>query len=213
MRIAIVDDHKLLTDAIALALKDMFDESQLLIFNNPYTFIDSISDEMFPDIVVTDLLMPQMSGLELISTIRTITKNVAKVIVLTSVSDAQTIRQALRNGASAYISKDASLIELPEAIHEVMNGQEFISPILQKNLIKSMFTEDKHIYYLSPREKEVLKKICTGMTVKEIAYEMNLSAHTVQTYQKKIMKKFKVNRTADLIVFALKNGLYTVSVR
>ncbi|WP_198175043.1 response regulator [Spirosoma arboris] len=210
MQIAIVDDHKLLTDAIALALKGTFEESQLVVYNNPLTFLEAIRPDRFPDIVVTDLLMPHMNGMELIQAVRKTAHNRIKIIVLTSVSDAQSIRQALRSGASAYISKDASLTELPEAIQEVMNGQEFISPILQKSLIKSMFTEEQHVFYLSPREKEVLKKICTGMTVKEIAYDMELSAHTVQTYQKKIMKKFKVNRTADLIVFALQHGLYTL---
>ncbi|MBD2755290.1 response regulator [Spirosoma validum] len=210
MRIVIVDDHKLLTDAIALALRDTFDESQLRVYNNPLTFIDTISPDRFPDVVVTDLLMPQMSGLDLLQTLRTITGNRIKVIILTSVTDAQSIRQALRSGANAYIAKDASLKELPEAIQEVMNGQEFISPSLQKSLIKSIITEEQHVFYLSPREKEVLKKICAGMTVKEIAHNMELSAHTVQTYLKKIMKKFKVNRTADLIVFALRHGLYTL---
>jgi two-component system invasion response regulator UvrY len=93
----------------------------------------------------------------------------------------------------------------------VITGGQFISPALEKSLIKSIFTEDQHVFHLSPREKEVLSLVCSGRTIKEMAYDMALSAHTVQTYQKKIMKKFKVNRTADLIVFAIQNGLYHVT--
>ncbi len=206
MNIAIIDDHKLLTDAIRFALKDY----ELSVFNDPVCFLDATRQGFKPDIIITDLLMPQMSGIDLIEAIRKDKENPARIIVLSSVNDAQTIRHCLRKGANAYVSKDASLSELPDAIREVAGGNEFISFNLQKTLIKSMLTEDQYVYHLSPREKEVLQMICQGNTIKEIAYEMQLSAHTVQTYQKKIMKKFKVNRTADLIVFAIQNGLYNI---
>jgi DNA-binding NarL/FixJ family response regulator len=210
MNVSIVDDHKLLTDAIEMALKGIFPECELRVFNKAAMFIDSVRANESVDILITDLLMPQVSGIELIETVKKLRGDSVKVIVLTSVNDVQTIRHALRIGANAFISKDDSLRELPAAIREVTAGGEFISPSLQRTLIKSIFTEDQHVFYLSPREKEVLALVCSGRTIKEMAYDMGLSTHTVQTYQKKIMKKFKVNRTADLIVFAIQNGLYHV---
>lgn len=210
MNITIIDDHKLLTDAIGLALKDGLKDYNLTVFNNPVSFLEAFRQGFKSDIIVTDLLMPQLSGKELIEIVRKEKQGAVKIIVLSSVNDAQTIRHCLRNGANAYVSKDAPLSELPDAIREVSADREFISPNLQKTLIKSMLTEDQYVHHLSPREKEVLHKICEGSTIKEIAYEMDLSAHTVQTYQKKIMKKFRVNRTADLIVFAIQNGLYNI---
>jgi DNA-binding NarL/FixJ family response regulator len=210
MNISIIDDHKLLTDAIGFALKDGLGDYKLSVFNNPASFLEELKSGFRTDIIITDLLMPQMSGIELIEAIRKDKLSIARIIVLSSVNDAQTIRHCLRNGANAFVSKDAPLSELPDAIREVAEGREFISVNLQKTLIKSMLTEDQYVHHLSPREKEVLHMICEGNTIKEIAYDMELSAHTVQTYQKKIMKKFKVNRTADLIVFAIQNGLYKI---
>jgi DNA-binding NarL/FixJ family response regulator len=210
MNVAIVDDHKLLTDAIEMALKSIFPESRFEVFNQPAAFLEKLKRKAPVDILITDLLMPQMSGIDLIVAAREIAGDTIKIIVLTSVNDSQTIRHALRSGANAYISKDGSLNELPLAIREVNAGGEFISPALEKMLIKSMFTEDQYVFHLSPREKQVLSLLCSGFTIKEMAHNMGLSAHTVQTYQKKIMKKFRVNRTADLIVFAIQNGLYHV---
>jgi two-component system invasion response regulator UvrY len=211
MNISIIDDHKLLTDAIEMALQGIYPDCQLSVFNRPTTFVESLREDTDVDIVITDLLMPKMSGIELIETVRKVKGDSVRIIVLTSVNDVQTIRHALRSGANAYISKDDSLTELPAAIKEVTAGGEFISPSLQRNLIKSIFTEDQQVFYLSPREKEVLLLVCSGRTVKEMAYDMGLSSHTVQTYQKKIMKKFNVNRTADLIIFAIQKGLYYVT--
>jgi DNA-binding NarL/FixJ family response regulator len=210
MNITIVDDHKLLTDAVEMAMKEVFPESAFDVFNHPVAFLEKLKNNAQVDILITDLLMPQMSGMDLIAATQKITGDAIKIIVLTSVNDAQTIRHALRNGVNAYISKDSSLAELPAAIRQVNTGGTYISPALEKTLIKSIFTEEQHVFHLSPREKQVLLLVCTGLTIKEMAYDMGLSAHTVQTYQKKIMKKFKVNRTADLIVFAIQNGLYNV---
>lgn len=210
MHIAIIDDHKLLTDAIEVAIDSMSKGYKLTVFNQPQLFIESLARKIPIDLVITDLLMPQMSGIDLIQAIRAGRGNEIKVIVLTSVNDAQTIRHAMRVGANGYISKDSALAELHDAIDEITNGRDFISKSLQKNLIKSMFIEDQYVLHLSPREKEVLTLVCSGRTIKEMAYDLGLSAHTVQTYQKNIMKKFKVNRTADLIVFAIQNGLYHV---
>ena len=148
-----------------------------------------------------------MTGIDLLTSFKQ-QKRKVKVILLSSITEAQTIRYALRNGASGYLSKDSSIEELADALLTVHNGEAYIGENLRNILIRNSLTEDRFVYSLSPREKEVLIMVCSGKTIKETAYDMDLSVHTVQTYYKTILKKFNVNRTADLIVFAIKNGLY-----
>jgi two-component system invasion response regulator UvrY len=115
----------------------------------------------------------------------------------------------LRSGASGYLCKDSSPEELADALITVYHGEPYIGESLRPSLLRNTLAEEQFVYNLSPREKEVLKLVCDGKTIKESAYEMELSVNTVQTYYKTILKKFNLNRTADLIVFAMQNGLYT----
>ena len=113
----------------------------------------------------------------------------------------------IRSGASGYLSKDTSADELKEAILTVFRGEPYVGESLRKKLVRNTLVEDRFLYNLSPREKEVLNFVCEGKTIKETAHIMELSANTVQTYYKTVLKKFNLNRTADLIVFAIRNGL------
>ncbi len=209
MKIALIDDHQMLTDSIKNILAADPSTQEIRAFSSAEDFLSSALFAWFPDIIITDLLMPGMTGMELLEKIKKTHADAnPKIIILSSVTDVQTIRQAIRTGASGYLSKNTSIKELMEGIHAVHNGEQFISHKLRNSLINTVFTEEQVVSYLSPREKDVLNLICSGHTIKEAAYELNLSVHTVQSYHKNIMKKFKVNRTADLIVFAIQKGLY-----
>jgi len=151
--------------------------------------------------------MPEMSGLDLLTYFKKQQKKV-KIIMLSSITEVQAIRHTMRIGASGFLAKDTSGDELADALLTVYNGEPYIGESLRKSLIKNSFAEEQFVFALSPREKEVLELVCSGKTIKESAYEMQLSVNTVQTYYKAIMKKFNLNRTADLIVFAIQNGLY-----
>ena len=157
--------------------------------------------------------MPEMSGLELISECkkRPLLSNLA-IIVLSSIIEPITIKEAISLGANAYLAKDASLNDLKEALNHVINipKRPYIGNSLKDTLIKSNF--DQHEINLSPREKCLLKLICEGNTIKEIADIENLSAHTIQSYMKNLMRKMKVNRTPDLILKAIKIGLFRPKV-
>lgn len=109
---------------------------------------------------------------------------------------------------NGYLSKETSSDELADAILTIYHGETYIGESLRNSLVRSSLSEDKFVFNLSPREKEVLQHVCSGKTIKETAFDMDLSANTVQTYYKAILKKFNLNRTADLIVFAIQNGLY-----
>lgn len=202
--IALIDDHQLLTYSLSNLLSQYDFIGAINIYANPKEFL---KEETEPDIIVSDIMMPDMTGIDLLTTFKQ-QKKKAKVILLSSITEAQTIRYALRNGAAGYLSKDTSIEELADALLTVQHGEVYIGENLRNILLRTSLTEERFIFNLSPREKEVLTMVCSGKTIKETAYDMELSVHTIQTYYKTILKKFNVNRTADLIVFAIRNGLY-----
>jgi DNA-binding NarL/FixJ family response regulator len=206
MKIALIDDHPMLTEPIKNMLLQENSVSEVRTYTSALKFLTEVA--LFaPDVVVTDLMMVDINGMDLIEKCRAEMKE-TKIVVLTSITDVQIIRQAIRKGANGFLSKASSVEELIDGIHEIYAGKQYIAKNLQENLVHTIFTEEQVIYHLSPREKDVLQKVCSGLTIKEIAYDLNLSAHTVQYYHRSVMSKLKVKRTADLIVFAMQNGLY-----
>ncbi|MBS1511251.1 MAG: response regulator transcription factor [Bacteroidetes bacterium] len=204
LQIALLDDHQLLSQSLANLLYRFDFIKDIAVYNSPKTFLAAGQDY---EILISDIMMPKMNGIDLLLKIKKLNTGI-KVIFLSSVMEAQTIRFALRSGANGYISKDTSVEELADAILAVHNGDVYIGESLRNILLRNTLTEERLVFNLSPREREVLNLVCSGKTIKETAYDMELSVHTVQTYYKTILKKFNLNRTADLIVFAMKNGLY-----
>lgn len=214
MNIALIDDHRMLTDSIKSILSADPVIKEIRTFASAEIYLSSIDSFWQPDIILSDLLMPGITGMDLLEKLaKEHQQKMPKIVVLSSITDVQTIKQAIRTGASGYLSKDTSIEELIEAIHAVNRGEQYIANKLKNSLVNTVFTEEQVVFHLSPREKEVLVLMCSGHTVKEAAFKLKLSTHTVQSYHKNIMKKFKVNRTADLIVFAMQKGLYNPSLK
>lgn len=207
MKIVLIDDHSLFLESVAGMLRKYDFVESVLSFKSVKDFYFA-GVEKTTDIIICDIMMPHMNGIDFLAKIKKEYPAI-KVVLLSSIIEVQTIRHSLRIGASGYLSKDSTIEELTHALLTVYSGDQFVSESLQKALIRTTLLEDQFVYKLSSREKQVLNMVCSGKTIKEIAYELELSVHTVQTYYKNIMKKFNVNRTADLIVFAIHNGLYT----
>lgn len=208
MNISIIDDHVLMAQSVKRLLQEANSDDEIRTYQDPIDFLDNDFKTWEPDIVITDLLMPNMDGLEMIGKVKEILTKDTKFILLTSLHDIQTLQTALRRGVSAYLTKDASEEEVLEAVEAAKEGKRYMNKSIQDKLLSHMFLNDEEVvYHISPQEKEVLKRICDGSTPKEIAYNMQLSINTIQSYIKNLLRKFKVNRTADLIVFATKNGL------
>ncbi|PZF74877.1 response regulator transcription factor [Taibaiella soli] len=204
LSIALIDDHKMFTDTLSHVLGQHEFIASIKVYASAKDFLQN-QDLTNTDIIVTDIAMPGMSGLDLFSALEQ--KGLQqKLILLSSITDAPTIKNVLRRGVGGYVSKGAPLTELSKAIQAVYYGEQYIGSELKDILIKSSFAEEQMTYDLSPQQKEVLRLVCSGKTVKEIAFEMKLSINTVQTYYRNIMKKFKVNRTVDLILLAVQNG-------
>ncbi len=208
MNIALIDDHSLLSESLANTLKYHLPDADIRVFPNGEEFFESNFAAWMPGIMFVDMLMNGMNGLEVMGKALQKFGSDCRIILLTSIIDVHTIRNAMRLGASGYLSKESSVEELVEAINTVQSGEQYIGKGLRNMLVKYVFEEDRIVFHLTPREKEVLDMICVGKTPKEIAFETKLSLHTVQEYLRAVMKKFKVNRTTDLVVFAIKKGLY-----
>jgi len=209
MNIAIVDDHLLFAQLLKNNLLRSFKGSVIKTYSEPAVFLSTDFGEWLPEIVICDLIMPGMDGMEVVRKVRSLFGGKCKLIIMSGVTEIVTVRAALVKGANGYVAKDADLEELLIAINVVKDGGQYISAKLKENILGYMITGEPDVFSLSPKEKEVLQKFCSGMIPKEIAEDMNLSIHTINQYNKNIMKKFKVNRTTDMILLAIQKGLCT----
>ncbi|NIJ54843.1 response regulator [Dyadobacter arcticus] len=212
MDVILVDESMLLISALKNLMLLVPEVSEVEIYTDGREFLDIRSNNP-PDILVMDLTMPGPNGLDLLETCKATLSADMKIVVFSSATDAQSIKQAIRRGANGILSRLIVFEEFKEAIQQVANGKQYISSDLRQNLINSVFSDDQVVLHLSPREKEVLQKVCSGRTIKEIAFDLKLSAHTVQYYHRSVMEKLKVKRTTDLIVYAIQHRLYIPEVK
>ncbi len=207
MNIAIVEDHKIMAEALQNALSSTSSIKEIRLFYSSESFLKHTSD-WNPHVIISDLLMPGVNGADLIKAYRTKLGKETRIIVLSSVTNKSTIKYVIKQGANGYLSKEESLEELIKAIHKVIDGEEYISEFILDKLADTSTKEDQIVYHLSPREKDVLRLVCSGRIMKEIASDLDLSIHTVQSYHNNILRKFKVKRTSDLIIAAIRYGFY-----
>ena len=208
MNIALVEDHVMLAQLLNTQLEQSLQSVDIRLFVRAKSFLEHTFEEWQPDIVISDILMPDMNGIEMLEKVRPSLRQECKIILLSSITDAGLVKEAISKNVDGYVAKGATLDELLEAIRTVQQGKKYISQALKDDLLDYMLADKPTLATLSPRENEVLQKLCAGLTPKEIAYEMNLSVSTVQLYNKTLLRKFKINRTTDLVMFAIKNGLY-----
>ena len=209
MNIAIVDDHLMLAQSLRESLRKTIKNSDVRLFTKPHAFLAFDFTSWHPDLVIADILMPEISGLVMIERAKPLLSQSCKFIVLSTLSDPASVKSALRTGAKGYITKSSSIDELFEAIEAVSAGKQFINQSLKEDLLNAMLADEKPADVdLSPREKEVLQRVCSGRTPKEIAFDMNLSLNTIQLYNNAILRKFNLNRTIDLVAYAIQKGIY-----
>lgn len=209
MNISILDDHKLLSELLKLSLSEFDFIESIRVYNSPVFFFAHL-DVLKTDVLIMDMLMPEMNGIDVINEIRkTKGKRVLKILVLSTVTTSSVIKDAFKSGANGYLCKDASIEELIRAMQFVDKEVDkiYIGESLKDILIQSQLFESIK-FNLSPREKELLQNVCTGKTIKEISSDLDLSINTVQSYMKQLMRKMEVNRTPDLILKAIKYGLF-----
>ncbi|WP_118973992.1 LuxR C-terminal-related transcriptional regulator [Taibaiella koreensis] len=208
MNILLIDGHRLFSDALRYRLLAQPDIGKVYISDELCFSLEPYLSGI--DIVVCDMNEPRMSGLQVIDTLRR-KLHQARIAVISGISNLPTIKQALTAGADAFISKNADTKELIEAIYTIRSGKRFISQSLRMHFLNAAYKEEHHELSLTNKEKNIVRELCAGHTIKDIAREMGVSTHTIQYHQRNILRKLNLSRTADLIVYAVRNGIYSGS--
>ncbi len=207
-RILIADDHKIIRDGLKNLINN---ELNMELVGEAADGREAIKMtlELKPDVVIIDIAMPELNGVDATQRITNKLPD-TKVIALSMHSEQQFIVGMLRSGASGYLLKDCAFEELINSIHTVIKNKKYISPKISGQLIDQVINPDtnKHISdILTDREREILQLIAEGISTKEIAEKLYISAKTVETHRKKIMEKLDLFTIADLTKYAVKNGL------
>ena len=212
IKIIIVDDHKMFREALSFLLSrskhiDIIDEAE-----NGIQFLDILENRK-PDIVLMDINMPEMDGIE--ATEKAVQKYPdIKIITLSMNGDEAYYYKMIHAGVRGFVLKQSGSNELEEAIKTVMNGKEYFSQELLKNVIISFgkynqIVNKKETFRikLTKREAEILKLVCTGFSSKEIAKKLFISPRTVENHRTKLIDKTNAKNTSDMIMIAIKNKL------
>lgn len=213
-KVIIVDDHKMFREGLKHILKSMDNSIAVVEATNGIEFLD-ILNEHEPDLVLLDISMPYMDGIEA-TTLALKKKPNLKIIALSMFGDEKYYNKMIAAGVKGFILKESSSTELKEAMETVMNGGSYFSQELLRKIIENIgnkentkVTSEKNQTFTS-REKEVLKYICEGMNNNEIGDKLHLSNRTVEGHRGKLLKKTNTKNTINLIMYAIKNGLVEI---
>jgi len=211
IKILLVDDHAVLRDGIR-ALLGLHDDIEIV--GEAYEGKEAIEKarELVPDVVVMDITMPGMDGLEATRRIRKKTPAV-KVLVLTQHDNKEYILSAIKAGAGSYVPKRALGVELISAIRTLHKGDSFLYPSAAAALIEDYLRQaggEEPYNRLVSREREILKLIADGHTNREIAAMLFITVKTVLGYRTKIMKKLDIHNRTELIKYAIRKGLVSM---
>jgi two-component system, NarL family, response regulator NreC len=211
IRILLADDHNILRDGMRLLLERQPGFVVVGEASDGREVLELAHDQR-PDVVVMDIAMPNMNGIE--ATRRIVDKHPSTgVVILSMHHDESYVIRSLKAGARAYLLKDALKAELISAIHAVVQGRSFFSPkvskILQEDYVRTLELRDTEDSYdlLTDREREILQLIAEGKTNKEIASTLNLSLYTVDTHRSHILQKLNLHSVPELILYAVRKGI------
>ncbi|QEC42901.1 response regulator [Pseudobacter ginsenosidimutans] len=203
IKVLVVDDHPMVLEGMRAMLAQISFAQLTGLASNAMDAMEKLKQDI-PHIVLTDINMPEVSGIELTEKIRKEFPEV-KVVAMSTFKERSYISEMVRNGASGYLLKSASREEIEEALLSVYEGKLFMS--LDINLSRAEKQEMKNTPVLSTREKEVLHLISEGLTNPQIAEKLFISLHTVDSHRKNLLTKFNVKNTASLIKTATQKGL------
>ena len=210
VKIILADDHRIMREGLRALLEKEPGIEVIAEAENGRTTVE-LSRELNPDVVVIDIGMPDLNGIDATRQIVSEASTV-KVIALSMHSDRKFVREMLSAGASGYLLKDAAYEELGTALATVLNNQTYLSPKIADTVVKDYLGkvephESKASPSLTKREREVLQLIAEGKTTKDIASRLYVSIKTIETHRKQIMDKVGLNSVAELTKYAIREGL------
>ena len=204
-RVVLADDHVMVAEGLGRLVGEVADLVAQVADGKQ--LVEAVQ-RLKPDIVVSDVTMPVMSGLDAFRRLKAAGSK-AHFIFLTVHADPQLATQAIRDGACGYLLKAAAGEELIDAIRAVMAGRIYLTPHITRDVLQTMSdATDRGRPSLSPRQMELLRLIAQGKRMKEIAAELNISVRTVEDHKSQLLAALGAKSTADLVKFAVKQGLF-----
>jgi DNA-binding NarL/FixJ family response regulator len=205
-RVLLADDHRLLREAFARLLEPDCDVVGTAADGRA---VLATAPKLRPDIVVLDIAMPLLNGLDAARQLKRLMPEV-KVIFLTVNEDPDVASEAFRAGASGFLLKNSAAAELTQAVQEVYRGRSYVTPQATRGLVNNLMEtpeSSKDGYELSPRQREVLQLLAEGQTMKEIAGILKITSRTVAFHKYGMMEALNIKSNAELIQFAIRIGL------
>jgi DNA-binding NarL/FixJ family response regulator len=205
-RVILADDHTMVREGLALLLPP---EMELVATASTGRELVEQGRRLRPDLIVADLTMPEMGGLEALRALRDAGVE-SRFIILTIHADPAIAAEALRAGALGFVVKHAAGEELLQAIRLAVAGRSYLTPLVPGDVVRRLAQGvpgpgDT----LTPRQREVLRLLAEGLRVKEIAAELGISVRTVETHKYEIMHLLEVDNTVDLVKYAIRHGIVT----
>jgi len=206
MKIAIVDDHKILRNGLKILLQSMENTEVVIEASNGKEFIEQLQQTV-PDLVIIDINMPVMSGDEAVRIARKMLPDL-KFIVLSMNNEAQYFKEMNDLGVDGYIIKESDYDELEHAIETVMKGGKYFSQELLLNMVNNRSANSN--IKLTDREQQVLNYLCRGFSANEIAEKLFISPRTVEKHRSDLLLRTATPNSVSLVVFAIKNGIVKI---
>jgi DNA-binding NarL/FixJ family response regulator len=207
LRVIITDDHPVVLKGLKEIISEHFDDVTIDVSSQGYELLSKISNNDY-DIVLLDISLPDINGLEVLKEIRK-TKRKLPVLILSMYPEENYAARALKGGAQGYLTKVSASDELILAVRKILSGKKYISPGFAEKMMLDFEsdTEKPPHEKLSDRELQVLRMIGEGKAVKEIAGELHLSTNTIRTFRTRILEKIGVKGTSELIHYAIAHSL------
>ena len=205
IRLLLADDHAIFRQGLSQLL-DAWTEADVVAEAADGREAWELIMRHKPDVAVVDIKMPHMNGIEISEQVRA-QKLATRIVLLTMHDEPVLALEAEHAGVHGYVLKDNTFEELSQAIKKVVSGQLYMSPSVSEKL--QAFRLNSGGVTLSPREREVLKLIASGLSSKAIARECNISPKTVETHRERLMAKLNLHSVADLVRYAVQTGFLT----
>jgi DNA-binding NarL/FixJ family response regulator len=208
IRVVLADDHALVRAGFRALLEQLSDVTVVADAGDGREALRLVGEHR-PDVLLTDISMPGLNGLELVGRIRRDYPGV-RVLILSMHGSEEYVLQALRSGAAGYLLKDAATTELEVAVKAVARGETYLSPAVSRHVVAGLVhrgSDGGSRESLTPRQREILRLIAGGKTTKEIARALNISVKTVETHRMQLMERLDIHDIAGLVRYALRIGL------
>jgi RNA polymerase sigma factor (sigma-70 family) len=206
-RLLLADDHALVRKGLRLILSQEPTFEVVAEASHGREAISMVRTH-HPDVVVMDVAMPHVNG---VTAVRSILEEEpqCRILMLSMHRDAAYVRESLRAGAKGYLLKDAVDHELVTAVKALADGDAYLSPAVSNTVLADYRQHVSDATELTAREREVLQLLAEGLTAKEIAQRLDISAYTVDAHRSRVMRKLQISSIGELVRFAMRNGLVT----